>query len=147
MNVRSVIGIGACALVLAGLGLGFSEIGSPSLNRSRDIDARLQQAISDVARANTNRREDSPNKGVVFPDAMSGDLRAPIAFEPESKTTYRLCATFRAEGNRFSLYGEDSQNWEHPAGRYCYRFPRRSGRQYDVYVTPLPHAPQRPATR
>jgi hypothetical protein len=132
MNARTAIGIGACVLVLGGLGLGFSEIGSPAHNRARAEDARLQQAIYDIAHATSASASDR----VVYPPDLDADLRGSIVFENRSKIQYALCADFTLAGNEFSRYGVEAPTWAHPQGRHCYRFSRRQLRE-DRY-TPVP---------
>ena len=123
MNARSIIRVGSCILVVVGLGLGFAAIGSPSQNRMRADDARVQQAIYTIASETTvSAAAVALRVQPVYPASLDADLRRAIAFEKRSQNEYALCANFKVAGNEFAQYGTEGPTWAHPAGRHCYRF-------------------------
>jgi len=124
MNARSLIAPAACALVVAGVALGFSEIGSPLHNRQVVLDARRVDEIDTIAGQLTGSRRDAPAH--MPPDEQPYDpaasARNEIAYARTGRRSYQLCTTFDLPSG---LEPEDTpgeRRLTHPAGRACFAF-------------------------
>jgi hypothetical protein len=124
MNSRSLIAPVACVLVVTGVALGFSEIGSPLHNRQVTLDAHRVDEIDSIAGQLTGIGRDAPPR--MPPAAQTYDpaasVRSEIAYARTGRRSYQLCTTFDLPS---SLEPDDASGevrLAHPAGRACYAF-------------------------
>ena len=124
----------ALALVAFGLVVGFTQIGSPFVQRTSSQDARRVSDLSAIARALNGRWVGRGLQDFILPatiqdmarlDLSGGSITDPVTdrlydYAPLSGTTYRLCADFAAS----SPAGVSGQ-WRHDAGRYCFSLDAR----------------------
>ncbi len=132
----------SAVIVLIGVVGAFFIIGSPATAKLTQFD---QQKISDLQGIQYQvvnywqRKEKLPASLADLNDPISGFI---MPIEPQTNQPYEyniidaqnlsfeLCATFSKEGT--DLYGEgrgldvpikgfSSDNWEHPAGKYCFK--------------------------
>jgi hypothetical protein len=150
MNLERIAGIGAFALVAAGIAIGFAVIGSPNRMRTIELDHRRVSDLQSIARsihyvashgrsetatAPPRRRDDWPR------DPETGK---PYAYERLSPTRYFLCATFGlpsdADGAAWVSAG-----WKHEVGRTCYRLDATVEDSHPEVVLPTLRVRESPA--
>ncbi len=128
--------IGACALVALGIGLAFSQMGSPAQGRQIALDQKRIRDLNAIAwnlqyrytRVGRQLPKQLPNYFGVGPD---GDpiLNDPVTgrryiyFRKDAKH-YRLCARFGLASDQNKLQEGDHRrlNWPHSVGQTCYSF-------------------------
>lgn len=124
MTIERVAGIGAFAIVVAGVAIGFAAIGPPQHMRRAELDRQrvddLQSIVRRIHHGETGRRPGP----VTAPPLRRGDwprdpeTRQPYDYRRESASRYRLCATFALVGEADD--GDVGASWRHGAGRTCY---------------------------
>jgi hypothetical protein len=134
----------ACGLVAAGVIAGFSLTGSPQNMRTQALDRRRADDLRAVVEAVQRRYAQSDTvHAASLPDQLPPTLRAsrsdgsdarhdpvtgsPYRYARETRTRFRLCATFALADDRQNNYDLAP----HAAGRVCYRF--KLGSSYEVY--------------
>lgn len=119
---------GAIGAVVAGLALGFFDIGSPLHQRAVAGDERRLEDLHGLSDSmNTLWHEANPKSSFVLPrriEDIGTDAAArkdPITqhlyeYHPRGGTRYELCAVFETAA-------EDAREseWAHPAGRACFQ--------------------------
>lgn len=121
-------------IILAGVIGAFFIVGSPAAARLMEFDQQKVSNLQDIQSQIVNYwqgKEVLPNSLSDLNDPISG-FTAPI--DPQTKSSYEyivkdaktlsfeLCATFNKPSPKNAFYpaGDISQNWEHPAGRFCF---------------------------
>jgi hypothetical protein len=124
MNARSLIAPAACALVIAGVALGFSEIGSPLHNRQVVLDGRRVDEIDTIAGELTRAGRDAP--ALLPPGEETYDpaasARNEITYLRTGRRSYQLCATFDLPSSLEPDDATGNGRLSHPAGRACFAF-------------------------
>jgi hypothetical protein len=125
MNVERVAGIGAFAIVVAGLAIGFAEIGPPQHMRLAELDRRRLDDLQSIARRIHHGETGRPPGPVTAPLRRRDDwprdpeTRQPYDYVRESASRYRICAMFALAGEADDA--DAGASWRHGAGRTCYR--------------------------
>ncbi len=155
----------AALLVLAAIVGGFLIMGSPAAARDQQLDNQRVEALRGIQDRVVNywqQKGTMPTKLSDLEDSISGYTLPTLpdgsnyTYNPQPSvgpTSFQLCATFSRQSDAQSIYngpmypaGGIGQNWQHPAGQYC--FSRTiDPKLYPVYsntVKALP-VPQRPA--
>lgn len=131
----------ATALVVAGLVLGFYQLGGRP--RQRDLRAdqvrvdHLREIVVEVRNEWSARAGDAERKLPATLADMSvrlGDRSiqdpitgAPYEYMPQSGSQYELCAVFAAESS--AQQPAPGSPWKHPQGRHCFSFDAASDSQ------------------
>ena len=136
----NMVGIAAGVLVLAAIVSGFLIIGSPSTQRLLRAD---QQKVGDLQTIQWQvvnywqQKQKLPAVLTDLEDPISGftvptdrETGAPYEYRVIGTTSFELCATFNKESLRekangsvprpVSVYGVESENWQHGAGELCF---------------------------
>jgi hypothetical protein len=125
VTVERVAGIGAFAVVVAGLAIGFASIGPPQHMRGAELDRQRVADLRSIATRIHHGETGRPPGPVTVPLRRRDDWpRDPETGQPydytrEGPSRYRLCATFALAGE-----AEDTDagvSWRHASGRTCYR--------------------------
>ena len=138
MSSERIAGVGAFALVIAGLAAGFGAIGPPQHVRLVELDRRRVsdlQMIDGTVRFDVTRRpvgsEVPARYGETWPrDPLTGQM---YGYRRENATRYVLCATFALPSDGDAV----ETRWRHGAGRTCYREDRASGGRPENAITRL----------
>jgi hypothetical protein len=130
VTFERVAGIGAFAIVVAGLAIGFAAIGPPDHMRRAALDRRRVDDLHSIARRIHHGETGRPPGPVTLPLRLRGDwprdpeTRLPYEYARESARRYRLCATFAEAAEADDT--DAGASWRHGAGRTCYRLDARS---------------------
>lgn len=115
--------IGASAVVLVVLGLGFYGSGSPRVQRQLAIDRARVDRMRQIANEIHNR----PQLPASLDEIRSMYVRIgdpetdrPFEYHLNDATHYEMCANFAAESEDWRQRPNSRSYWAHPAGRYCY---------------------------
>jgi hypothetical protein len=124
MNRNLLATIGGVAIFLLVLILGFRELGSPKLQRLKQIDGRTAQIISQLAQATRNAYAADKTLPPDF-SKMQIPMKNPvngvqILYRAKTGSEYELCSKFATDDQEDS--GEDYKFWRHPKGEYCFSF-------------------------
>ncbi len=142
MTAERIAGIGAFAVVVAGVAIGFATIGPPQHMRLIELDHRRVSDLQSIERS-IHYSEVRLAGGIVTapPRAGAGWPRDPVTGQPyeyhrESARQYRICATFAlpsaADSTTYLTAG-----WRHGAGRTCYRLDSMGADQEFPSVTTM----------
>lgn len=135
MNRNLLATIGGVSLFLVVLILGFRELGSPKLQRLKQIDGRTVQIISQLAEAARNAYAagktlppDFSKMQIPTKNPVNGEQ---ILYRPKTGSEYELCSKFATDDQGDA--GENYKFWRHPKGEFCYSF--------DAAVQSVPNVP------
>jgi hypothetical protein len=119
-SVWAALAIGA---VVAGVALGFINLGGPSVQRLVQADNKRLSALSILA---SKVNMTWATSGHTLPAAIPGGemytdpvTHQPYEYRPMAGTKYELCANF-ARDDRKRATGTTEDFWRHPEGHYCF---------------------------
>ena len=127
MNLNRIFGFGAVAIVIGGLALAFTYLGTPAHQRDVSIDARRLDDLESVALALHNRYESGglPGRVPATLGAMDPVTKQPYDFHRVDTRHYVLCASFatyqKEPGDSRDAISPIAE-WPHNVGRTCYEF-------------------------
>jgi hypothetical protein len=157
--VWSVISVMAVAVVV-----GLFLSGSPTQERARRFDeqrvADLQQIAAAVDQYSSNKANIEPMippslitltglREVYVRSIHDPSTNEPYGYNPLTKTTYQLCATFETDSSKDPNLAMDTGNtfWLHGAGLKCFDLEvakNIQGKQYPMAVPEQPATPESP---
>jgi uncharacterized Tic20 family protein len=119
-SVWAVLAIGAA---VAGVALGFSNLGGPSVQRLAQADNKRLSALSALA-TKVNMAWASSNHTlplrIVGAETYTDPVtHQPYEYRPMAGSKYELCADF-ARDSRNGATGTGQDFWRHPQGHYCF---------------------------
>jgi hypothetical protein len=132
-NFNRLFALLAISAVVIGVIIGFWLLGSPARQRQIQADRQRLEDMLDIARRLHQQTVQSKNRGepVKLPDVLPPSERNtdPISgknyeYQWIDRTHYQLCAEFTTESDLDRLEGsvfENSNFWQHPSGRHCFR--------------------------
>jgi hypothetical protein len=117
--------IGGVAVFLLVLILGFRELGSPKLQRLKQIDGRTVQIISQLAErtrlayaAVKTLPPDFNKMQIPMKNPVNGEQ---ILYRAKTGSEYELCSKFATDDTED--HGDDTfRFWRHPKGEHCFSF-------------------------
>lgn len=132
-----IAGAMALAVVLVSLGIGFTQIDSPSVVRARSLDDRqitdLSSIQSNIENYYWQHSALPASLPVVFTDfeaPRAPEARAEYEYRVTGERSYELCATFETdtpESERMTSYpiaspeyDPNNYDWKHATGRVCF---------------------------
>jgi hypothetical protein len=130
LRKETVLGVGATAIVILALILGYRQLGGRARQRDLRADAARVNDLRVLAVAiheEWMKNQKLPGKlADVAERSESIQLRttdpiskAPYQYAPGTGSRYELCATMAA-GRREQDWPEMSRAWAHPPGRHCF---------------------------
>ena len=137
--------IAAVTLVGFGMVVGFSQVGSPAVQRSVSQDARRLYDLSSLAQTLHRSWLNRGQRDFTLPGTIQdlqrmvvgGDARIvdpvsgrPYEYTPLPGTAYRLCATFTRPSP-----ADLPPQWQHPAGATCFALDATE----DIYIVRRPY--------
>ena len=134
MTGERIAGIGAFAVVVAGVAIGFAAIGPPQHMRTIELDHRRVENLQSIERSihdagvprGSAVATAPPRSRASWPrDPATGQ---PYEYHRDSATRYRLCAVFALPSDTDSVTSF-AAGWRHGAGRTCYRLDSRGEAQ------------------
>jgi len=125
MKLEAIAGVTTAAVVLGGVALAFSVIGSPAHERALALDRKRMEDLRALAqRIDESYYASGERLPAVVPD---GGLNDPVTAKPYDyrrlgASHYQLCATFDLPSEKVDARLEAvTWDWPHRAGRTCYR--------------------------
>ncbi len=125
MKFEAIAGVATAAIVLGGVALAFSVIGSPAHERSLALDRKRMEDVRTLSsRIDEAYDESGQRLPAVAPDS---ELRDPVTGKPYEYRRlgarhYQLCANFALTSEKVDARLETGVwEWPHRAGRTCYR--------------------------
>ncbi len=119
--------VAATVAVVAASIAGFLVLGSPSRQRQLQSDRARVRDFRRISRDLGRRWRASQEAGEspVLPETLRGDWRDPLTGDPYEyqrldDTHYELCADFALQSPEPT--NALDRNWQHPAGRHCFKF-------------------------
>jgi hypothetical protein len=127
--------VAATTLVIAGLVLGFWQLGGRARQRDLRADAARENDLRDIALRIHNgwsayaRDEDrklpvtlAENRQVEMMRVRTKDPITGSSYEytPKTGSQYELCAVFAIDNSEPQRYAGAAGSWAHPKGRYCF---------------------------
>jgi hypothetical protein len=125
MKLDPIVGVATAVVVLGGVALAFSVIGSPAHERALALDSKRVVDLRALSyRIDQEYDESGQRLPAVAPD---GEIRDPVTAKPYEYRRlgarhYELCANFALASEKVEARPETATwDWPHRAGRMCYR--------------------------
>ncbi len=121
---KIMAGISSVAVLLLVI-LGFSQLGSPGVQRGFRADTQRLRQLYQLSTAIKNYWTTHASQLPASIDQLSGTAYAdpityaPYEYHPKQGSQYELCATFTRKSESQDAPGI-TDPWEHPAGHYCF---------------------------
>jgi hypothetical protein len=121
------LAVGAAAVVVAVLALGFRLLGPPRNQRAIGADERRVSDLRGIAQALQARQ--TPQLPATLADLTQSPMlhlhdpltNTPYEYHPKTGSSYQLCATFEtASAEDDSEFQQPSPFWRHLKGHQCF---------------------------